>query len=236
MKTGHFAPTRWTMVLRARGGDPEGRAALSELCEAYYAPVLTFLRGEGRDEDAARELAHGFFERLLSGGSLGGVDPARGRFRGYLLGAVKHFLGDRRERDRAEKRGGGMSPLSLEESGEGLPANTSGVPDSERAFDRQWALTVIARALAVVEAVYPPEEGKPAHFEVLKPWITAEGPPGSQAAAAARLGMSEGAVKVAIHRLRARFREAVKAEISQTVPADSDVDGELRHLISVLSG
>lgn len=221
-----FAATRWTLVARASGDDPAAQAALSELCAAYYAPVIAFLRARGRDEDAARELAHAFFEKVLAGGALGGADRARGRFRSYLLGAVKHFLADRFDRARAAKRGAGIEPEPLDEAAD------SPVED-ERIFDRQWALTLIARALEITGAELR-DAGKAQHFDVLKPWITGAGETFPQAAAAQQLGLSEGAVKVAIHRLRQRFREAVKAEIAQTVPAPADIDDELRHLLAVL--
>ena len=230
-----FAATRWTVVVQAKGGDTAAKAALSELCAAYYAPVVAFLRSRGGNEDAAREQAHAFFARVLAGGSLGGADPARGRFRSYLLGAVKHFLCDERDRSIAEKRGSGLEPIPLDahatDSGLGVSAPVA--PETELAFDRQWALTIIARALEVVAAELR-DVGKSAHFDALKPWLTGESAALSQAAAAAQLAMSEGAVKVAIHRLRQRFREAVKAEIAQTVRDAADVDDELRHLLAVL--
>ncbi len=222
----NFAATRWTLVARASGDDAAAQAALSELCAAYYAPVIAFLRARGRDEDTARELAHAFFEKVLAGGTLGGADQARGRFRSYLLGAVKHFLADRFDRARAEKRGGGIEPEPLDEAAD------SPVED-ERIFDRQWALTLIARALETTGTELR-DAGKAEHFDVLKPWITGGGETFPQAAAAQQLGLSEGAVKVAIHRLRQRFREAVKAEIAQTVPSPADIDDELRHLLAVL--
>ena len=109
-----FAPTRWSLVRRASGGSEESKVALSELCEAYYAPVLGFVRREGRDEDEARELTQEFFSRLLAEPHLGGVEPGRGRFRSYLLGAVKHFLAAERQRAGAAKRGGGQTPVSIE--------------------------------------------------------------------------------------------------------------------------
>jgi DNA-directed RNA polymerase specialized sigma24 family protein len=228
-----FAATRWTLVAQARGGDDAGRSALSELCAAYYEPVVTYLRCDGRTDDAARELAHGFFERLLAGGGLRGADPARGKFRSYLLGAVKHFLQDEARRHFAEKRGGGAQTIPLEDTASGLGAPYAAAPDAERAYDRQWALTIIARALDAVAAELT-ALGKAEQFEILKPWINGDAAT-SQAEAAARLGMSEGAVKVAIHRLRQRFREEVKAEIAETIPAGDDADAELRHLIAVLS-
>src|SRR5690349_10528468 len=109
-----FAATRWTLVLRAKEDSAEGRAALSDLCEAYYKPVHKFLACEGRTDDAARELAHEFFARVLGGSALGGADRVRGRFRGYVLGALKHFLGDVRDRANAAKRGGGITPEPLD--------------------------------------------------------------------------------------------------------------------------
>ncbi len=229
---GNFAPTRWTIVAQAQGSDTTAKSALSELCAAYYAPVNTFLRAEGRTEDAARELAHEFFARVLAGGALSGADATRGRFRSYLLGALKHFLGDHRERANAEKRGGGVTPESLDpgtHAGQPLPA----ARDDDRIFDRQWALTLIARALEIVGGELR-DAGKAAHFDALKPWLTGESAALSQTDAALQLGVSEGAVKVAIHRLRQRFRETVKAEIAQTVSGAAEVDDELRHLLAVL--
>jgi RNA polymerase sigma-70 factor (ECF subfamily) len=221
-----FAPTRWTLVAQAQGQDPAAVAALSELCAAYYAPVVAFLRARRGDEDSARELAHEFFARVLAGGALNGANRARGRFRSYLLGAVKHFLADTHDRTVAEKRGSGVEHTSLDEAAH-PPV------EDERVFDRQWALTVIARALETTEAELR-DAGKAVQFTVLKPWIVggADLPP--QAASAIQLGLSEGAVKVAIHRLRQRFREAIKTEIAQTVPESTDIDDELRHLLAVL--
>jgi DNA-directed RNA polymerase specialized sigma24 family protein len=235
--TGNFAATRWTLVLAAQGGDSASRAALSELCATYYAPVVTFLRASGRAEDAARELAHTFFAGVLAGDGLRGADPARGRFRSYLLGALKHFLASAWDREQAAKRGGGVPPSSLDDPGtNGGAAAQIAAPDVahlEWAFDRQWALTIIARALAAIGEELQ-SAGKAAHFETLKPWLTGAATGLSQADAALALGVSESAAKVAIHRLRQRFRETVKREIAQTVPADADVDDELRHLLAVL--
>ncbi len=240
-RTSAFAVTRWTLVAQAKGDDAGARNALSELCAAYYEPVVAFLRAEGRSDDVARDLAHGFFARVLAGKSLAGADSARGRFRSYLLGAVKHFLGNERASAAAEKRGGGAEPVPLErdesEENDGsveIPA-PPGVRADE-AFERQWALTIIARALEIVGDEMR-AAGKRAHFDTLKPWLVGSGadtPALSQLTVAQALGLSEGAVKVAIHRLRQRFRAAVKSEIAQTVPADADVDDELNHLVAVL--
>ncbi len=112
-----FAATRWTLVLRAKGEDTAARAALSELCAAYYAPVVAFLRPRSASDDAARERAHAFFAQVLEGRALTGADPARGRFRSYLLGALKHFLADARDRSATAKRGGGIEPVPLDAGG-----------------------------------------------------------------------------------------------------------------------
>ncbi|MFN0129287.1 MAG: RNA polymerase sigma factor [Verrucomicrobiales bacterium] len=228
-----FSPTRWTLVVQASGHDDTGRTALRDLCAAYYEPVVAFLRREGRTEDDARDLAHGFFERLLAGGSLRGANPERGRFRSYLLGAVKHFVRDERARDHAAKRGGGQSTIPLQDtaSGMGEPDPTS--TQAEIAFDRQWAFTVIGRALDTVAADFR-VAGKESQFAVLKPWITGNAPR-SQSEAAADLGLTEGAVRVAIHRLREQFRNAVTTEIAQTTFQPDEAADELRHLIAVVS-
>jgi len=234
-----FAPTRWTLVLQARGESPAAQAALSELCESYYAPVLAFIRHAVRDEEAARDLTQGFFASLLTRHGLDTVEPGRGRFRSFLLGAVKHFLADQRDHAQAAKRGGGQTPISIE-AGTGtdttaqlqIPDPAGPAPDT--VFDRQWGLTLVAHALDLLAAEFA-EAGKREHFETLKPWLLGDMDSLSQAAAASRLGMTEGAAKVAIHRLRKRFRELVKAEIAQTVGDSNQVQDELRYLLEVLS-
>ena len=226
-----FADTRWTLVLRSRGGDTQASVALGELCEAYYAPVVAFLRREGRDEDAARELAHDFFARLLGGGAIDGARPGRGRFRSYLLGALKHFAADQRDRFFAAKRGGGAEHAGIDE---GAEIADGGVESPDRAFDRQWAFTILERAMGRIESEMR-AEGKSAQFEALHPWLTADAET-DQATAAAALGISIDAVKVAIHRLRKRFREAVKTEIASTVSRDAEVQEELDALTAALRG
>lgn len=226
-----FHPTRWTLVVRARGESEEARLALSDLCAAYYTPVIAFLRRDGRNEEAAREMAHAFFENLLVDG-VGSPDPQRGRFRSYLLGALKHFLSKHRDAALAGKRGGGAEhvPLAGEtDTSPGLPM--PGVLDDTLVFDREWALALIARALGLLEKEH---SGKESLFSALKPWLDG-GASVSQAEAAMSLGMSETAVKVAIHRLRARFRELIRAEVAATVKDPAEVTEELRHLIAVAS-
>jgi len=240
---GGFTTTRWTMVVSARGDGEEARTALAELCGIYWAPVCRFLRGEGRDDDRARELTQEFFARILAGGGLGGADRGQGRFRSYLLGAVKHFLADVRDHERRLKRGGGAMPLSLDAAGPageetdsssappGLPVNP---PPPDGLFDRQWAVAVMNRALAEVEAEYR-AAGRGVQFDACRPWLGGEEDPGGQAQTARRLGLGEGALRVAIHRLRRRFRDQIRREIEQTVSSPDDVDAELRYLVEVLS-
>jgi RNA polymerase sigma-70 factor (ECF subfamily) len=233
----NFAPTRWTLVLRARGESVEARGALSELCEAYYQPVLRFLQREGRTEDAARELTQEFFTRLLAGGGFGAADPQRGRFRSYLLGAVKHFLADQRKQAQRARRGSGIAPESLDAGHDAMPglqvADHASTPD-DTLFDREWALAVMARALQSLAAEFS-DAGKSDQFIALKPWLVGDAAALPQAEAGARLGLSESAIKVAIHRLRKRFREVIRAEIAQTMDNPAEVDRELRYLVEVLA-
>lgn len=239
-----FATTRWSLVLRAARSDaPAARAALAELCEAYWTPVFRFLRREGRTEDEARELTQEFFARLLAGPGVVSADPARGRFRSYLLGAVKHFLADAREHAARLKRGGGVLPESLDASrpaascdpGPGGPMEIAdpGAGPDDTAFDREWAVAIMDRALRAVQGEFE-RAGRGAQFRVLEGWLAGDGPAASQADAARALGMSEGAVKVAIHRLRTRFRLRVREELAQTLPDGESIDDELAYLVAVL--
>ena len=226
------------MVLRARGDAPQSQAALGELCEAYWTPVFRFLRREGRSEDDSRELAQEFFTRLLSSGSIGQVDPERGRFRSYLLGALKHFLAERKRNEGRQKRGGNAVLVSIEAGGTDtshqlpIPDPNGPVPDAW--FDREWALAVMDRGLNAVQSACE-ESGKRKQFEVLKPWLVGDTKNLSQADAGSELGMTTGAIKVAIHRLRKSFRDAVQSEIAQTVTDSDDIAEELRYLVEVLS-
>jgi len=235
-----FAPTRWTLVLRCRGDSEEARAALSELCGIYYRPVFEYLKHDCGDEEKARELAHEFFARILQRGGINNVDPQRGRFRSYLLGALKHFIIERHRFENRKKRGGNVLTESIDEKVELDDDEVERqIPDTSRSqlellFDREWALTVLERALKEVENKYN-EEGKSQLFELLKLWLAPCETALSQREVAEKLGMSESAVKVAIHRLRQRFREAVKYQLAQTVHDPSEIKDELNYLIEVVS-
>lgn len=229
-----FSTTHWTCVLRARGESAEARAALNDLCAAYYAPVQSFLRYSIRRNESAEDLAHEFFARVLTGRAFEHVDPKRGRFRSYLLGAVKHFLADVRAREQAAKRGGGVEHVALTGGTDTSPgvdvADHRVTPDA--AYEKQWAMTVLDRALRQLQDEWT-ADNRQTHFEVLKPWLTGNATQ-SQAAAAESLGIAENAVKVAVHRLRRQFREMVIAEISHTVADPDEQQAELADLIAAL--
>jgi RNA polymerase sigma-70 factor (ECF subfamily) len=234
-----FVTTRWTQVLSARGESPAARLALGQLCEAYWLPVFRFIRGCNHAEDAARDLTQEFFTRLLTHDGFDRVDPGKGRFRSYLLGAVKHFLADQQDRANAAKRGGGQTHMPLElrldthtTTSLQLADPGSSVPDA--CFDRQWALNVIDRALNALATEFA-TPGKNRYFETLKPWLVGEVGPLSQSEAARQLSLTEGAIKVAIHRLRKRFRDLVKEEIAGTVDHPVTVQEELHYLLEALA-
>jgi RNA polymerase sigma-70 factor (ECF subfamily) len=234
---GEFLTTRWTQVSRAKSDSPEGRRALAELCDAYYEPVAEFLRCELRDADAARDLAHDFFANTLGGGAIVHAEQERGRFRSYLLGAVKHFLLHHREAARRLKRGGGAESFSLNDTdaGEARSIPDGGVLSPDAAFDRQWALTVLARSLdALRRECEAEEQGK--FFEQVKLWLTGDAAHGDQTALAADCGMNANALKVAVHRMKRRFRELLKAEVAGTLDNPANVEDEMQALFAALRG
>jgi RNA polymerase sigma factor (sigma-70 family) len=231
-----FATTHWTQVLEARGDSQTSRAALSELCAAYYGPVYAFIRRNAPDEDSARDLTQEFFARLLARQGIDTADPQRGRFRSFLLGAVKHFLSDMRDRASRQKRGAGQKHEPIDpgtDTSPGLQVSDPNALPPDLEFDRKWALTLLERSLTALEREHQ-ETGKVAQFEALKPWLTGDSETISQAKVARQLGMNEGAVKVAIHRLRKRFREVIKSEIAQTVTDQSKLEEEMQYLLQAL--
>lgn len=232
-----FLTTRWTQVLAAQGVSTQAGTALADLCAAYYAPVHRYITRTTHDLGDQRDLTQEFFARLLAGSVLAGAERQKGRFRGYLLGAVKHYLADTRDRLRAAKRGAQHEQVPLVPGTDTSPGLDLCAPEAQPPdawFDRQWGLAVLDLALAALAAEHE-QQGKAEQFQVLKPWLTGDAAGVSQAEAAGRLGLSEGAVKVAIHRLRKRFRDLVKAEISHTVSTEQEARDELRYLIEVVS-
>ena len=239
-----FRTTQWTQVLAARGDSAEAKHALRDLCEAYYGPVEAFVGRYRAGRDDARDLTHEFFARLLEGNSLKGVERTRGRFRSYLLGAVKHFLSDQADRALAEKRGGDQSPQSLHASpghnrsdrAEHTPldvADPHGFPP-DAFFDRQWALTIVEKAMSVLQADSQ-DRGETQRFEVLRRWLIPSEDGAIAAEAARSLDMTDGAFKVAVHRLRQQFRQLVKDQIASSVDGPEALQEELDYLIQALT-
>jgi len=224
------------VIAAARGPDPDAaRAALSTLCEAYWYPLYAFIRRWGADPDAARDLTQAFFASLLERRDIEQVRPERGRFRTFLLASAKHFLLNEAARSRAAKRGGGLQPLPLafDEAEGRYQFEPADVTTPETLYERRWALTVVERVIAAVQTKWR-QAGRSAEFEVLKASLLGEGPPGGYAAAAQALGTTEGAIKVAVHRLRRTFRAELRAAIAETVSGPSDVDEELKYLEKAL--
>jgi RNA polymerase sigma-70 factor (ECF subfamily) len=205
------------------------------LCEIYWYPLYAFLRRQGHSAEDAQDLTQGFFARVLEKDALSHVDPARGRFRSFMLASLKHFVANERVRASALKRGGPLPPLSFEfETAEGqyrLEPRDEVTPES--LFDRRWALTLLARVLGRIRSEFE-KAGKAALFDALKGYLTAEETELSYREAAASLGLSEGAVKVAVHRLRRRFRLLLREEIAQTVATPEDVEDEIDYLFRAL--
>jgi RNA polymerase sigma-70 factor (ECF subfamily) len=221
-------------VLAAVGGaSPRADDALAALYESYWYPLYAFLRNRGHGPDAAQDLTQAFFTRLIDKERrvLRQADPERGRFRSFLLTSLKNFTANEHERDVARKRGGGAPLLSLEfETAEGRFQHESpSVETPERVFDRRWAITLLGRALSAT-GERARRTGKAEQFEQLKVYLTGEQLEPGYEEVARRLGMSEGAVKVAVHRLRRQFRDFVREEIASTVDSPDDIEDEMRHL------
>jgi RNA polymerase sigma-70 factor (ECF subfamily) len=225
------------VVLAARRGSPEGHAALAALCEAYWYPLYAFARRQGRQEAEAQDLIQAFFARLLEKDSLRLVRREAGRFRSFLLMALRRFAAKERKREQAKKRGGGFRRFSLDlqdaERRYSMEPSHNWTP--EKIYERRWALTVLDNVLAKVAKEYA-NRGKTAMFLSLQPYLAGEQDLPTYAQIARQLDMSEAAVKVAVHRLRQRFRRILQEQIAQTVADASDIDNELRCLMAALKG
>lgn len=227
-----FLTTRWTRVCLAKADSEEGQRALADLCEAYYEPVQVYLRHVLRDADAARDMAHAFFADLLGGGRMAGADRQCGRFRSYLLGAVKHFVAHERQAAARLKRGAGREMLSLEDA-EALGLADRGCPSPEVEFDRQWAVTVITRGLEALRAECL-TEGRGAFFDTACVLLNGQASHGDQAAIARACGMSVDAFRMAVGRLKKRLRQCVKAEVAGTLHDPAAVQAEMEALFAAL--
>ncbi len=233
----NFLTTRWSVVARAGSTSaPEARVALEDLCRAYWWPLYAFLRRRGIDGERAADLVQGLFTELIEKGRLAQADSERGRFRGWLLAALKYHVGHEDERERAAKRGGGARhvPLDVEEADRRWRLASASDLDPERTFERAWALAVLDSGLARLERRME-REGKSALFAALKPFLTAEPDAASLRAIADSLSSTEGAVKVAAHRLRGAWRDEIRAEIASTLDDVRDLDDEVRRLFAALA-
>lgn len=229
-----FATTRWTMVVAAgQRSTPESDLALEELCRTYWYPLYAYVRRRGHTKEDAEDLTQAFFARLLEKNSLQGLSSERGKFRAFLLAALKHFLANEWDRASRQKRGGGSVHLSLDwESGdERYQCEVVDTLSPDLQYDRAWAVTLLERVVARLREEHVAEQ-KAELFDVLKPFLTMEKGAIPYAEVASRLDMSEGAARVAVHRLRQRYREVLRAEIAQTLADASAVAEELQALFA----
>jgi len=232
-----FATTHWTVVLAAgRRATPQSDRALEELCRTYWFPLYAYVRRSGQSPHDAQDLTQEFFHQLLEKRWLHDADREKGRLRTFLITALKHFMSKEWRRAAAQKRGGDQTAVELDtrfaESHYAAEPGTTLAPDA--VFDRQWALTLLDLTLKRLKAEFA-EAGKAGDFDVLKPCLMAAHGAIDYATVAAQLGVNAGAARVAVHRLRKRFREIYREEISQTMAEDADLDDEMRHLAAALA-
>ena len=230
-----FPTTRWTLVVAA--GDPrrtEARSALVSLCENYWYPLYAYLRRRGYPADQAQDLTQEFFTRVLEGRYLDRADPEKGRFRSFLLTSLKFFVADEEDRQRARKRGGGqLASLEFSSGEEYYLREPAHDETPERIFERRWALSMLDRVVQKLQDEFV-QHGRPEHFERLKVFLLGQSD-APYATLAREMNTSEGALKVAIHRLRKRYRELFRQEIADTVADPADVESELRYLAAALT-
>jgi len=231
-----FRTTHWSAVLLAgRAASPEGDRALEELCRTYWYPLYAYVRRQGRSAEDAQDLTQGFFARLLERKHLSLADPQRGRFRTFLLSSLKNFLITEWEKSRTLKRGGGHAFLSWDEQNAENRYLAEPVDDltPERIYEKRWAVTLLEQVMTRLREQYA-ANGKSQLFDALKPHVWADTLADGYDSIAAQLGMSDGALRVAMHRLRESFRELLRAEVACTVESPAEVDEELRHLVASL--
>lgn len=233
-----FTTTHWSLILNAQDtSSPLAASALEKLCRVYWYPLYVYIRRQGEDEEPAKDLTQGFFACLLEKRYLAQVQREKGKFRSFLLASLKHFLSDERDKARAQKRGGGHSFVSLDDSTgeERYRLELVDVMDPEKLFERRWALALLEQARTRLKEEYW-ESGKSSLYDRLKVLEAGDknAPPYTQVGV--ELGLTESGVKSAVFRLRQRYRELVREEVAHTVESPEEVDGEIRYLISVISG
>ncbi|MCY1077748.1 RNA polymerase sigma factor [Archangium lansingense] len=228
-----FQTTHWSLIAVVRQGTAsEAHEALSTLCRLYWYPLYAFTRRQGRGPEDARDLVQGFFMRMLEKNDLAAVDRQRGRFRSWLLSSLKHYLSNEWDRERAQKRGSGLTPVSIDaEDAEGrYQHEPSHSLTPEKLYERRWALTLLEHVLSTLEQECA-RLGRQQLFEKLRGTLTGDVEKQPYAKVGETLKMSEDAVKLAAYRLRGRYRELLRAEIAQTVEQPEDIDDELRLLL-----
>lgn len=231
-----FFTTPWSVVLAAANRtSPECDRALERLCGVYWYPLYAFIRRQGHPHHEAEDFTQEFFSRLLEKDYLDGVGPEKGKFRSFLLVCIKRFLANEHDRATAKKRGGGRRHLSIDfgEADERYRLEPSHDVTAERIYQRRWALALLEQVLAILAQEFQ-RTGKGELFETLKAYLVGEHDAPPYAEVGERLGLSEGAVKVAVYRLRQRFRRVLRAEVARTVADDSDIDQEIRLLFEAL--
>ena len=232
-----FVTTQWSVVLAVRqGGSSQSRKALEELCRAYWNPLYSYVRRRGYTHEDAKDLTQEFFLRLSAPEFFASVNSDKGKFRSFLLASLNHFLANGWHRANAQKRGGNAPHFSLDaEIGEDRHVEEPATAETpEVFFDKRWALTILERALTALRKELV-RAGKLAHFNALKPYLTDVSAGTDYERAAAELQMKPDTVAVAVHRLRKRYREFVRAEISETVQSPGELESEMSYLLSVLS-
>lgn len=233
-----FVSTHWSVVrLAGASRSPESAAALEKLCRAYWFPLYAFVRREGHEPEDAADLTQEFFSRLIAGNDLASVDRGKGRFRSFLLASMKHLLANEWRRAQRQKRGGGAAHFSLDAAGaeDRYRLDPADELTPERIFDRRWAETVLDAVTGRLQGEFS-EAGMSERFDVLKAFLIAGDAAASYAQTAARLNLTESAVKAAIYRLRQRYGELLRAEIAHTVSGPREMQEELRHFLAVLGG
>jgi RNA polymerase sigma-70 factor (ECF subfamily) len=231
-----FPTTSWNLVVAAsEAASRESGEALAQLCEAYWHPLYAYVRRAGHGVDESRDLTQEFFARLIEKHYLRTADRDRGRFRTYLLAALKHFLSNEWDRARAVKRGGGSVPIPLDlETGEHLYQREPADPMTpEKIYERRWALTLLDRAMTRLRGEFA-AGGKSETFNGIQQFLTGDNQPGAYAQAAPALGMTAGALKVAVHRARRRFAGLVREEVAATLDRVEDTDNEIHYLLAAL--
>jgi RNA polymerase sigma-70 factor (ECF subfamily) len=234
-RDGRFHTTQWTLVLSAAADDAAAAAALESLCQSYWYPLYAFIRRQGYEAPEAEDLTQAFFSRLIEKEYLAQADRNRGKFRSFLLTAVKHFLSNERDRAAAQKRGGGAQHVSLDfgDAEKRYAQEPSSGLTPEEMFEKRAALSLLDRALALLGAEYE-VRGNSRQFEILAPLLTGDSEDLYEKAAD-DLGMSRGAVRVALHRMRGRFRVILRDLVASLVTEPEDVDDEIRHLVNAVA-